>query len=458
MDTYFFEKSRPFPLMARAGSTMNTKAAPTRQPRAPPPPPPPPPALVDDDDNVLALSCTHSISSSENDDSPKRGRALIQAVLQEQKSNDDDSCISIKEEARRYLIRYEAMVHQQEATQAATLAHLLPAWQRLFPNRQEVSRAEWQRAHQQLQAAAADMSPDQFVTTDRPFMMLVRLLSEESSSTAATTTTIWDFLQAYQITCHGMMLLEALDLSDSTKTSRTTHRSLVRHRTLAMAALALGLNSRKKSRTSRRCRLMLYALCFWLSSLVIGVTVVATVAYLFSSTEETVVSPTESATSTAAVATMVENITTSPRLLPFLAEPVVVVAQKENIDLVPVDKSVATPVATTVLPTPSTPVVAVAPQSDRRTESPLSTTSTTRKTLALSTTTTTTHLPHWFQSLASSPDHDPPRLEVAAAVPTTLIVALLVTPSWPMIVASSLVVAVASAAVNHMPARAAATV
>jgi hypothetical protein len=439
----------------------NTKAPGPRQPRVPPPPPPPlPQPVVDDDDNVLALSCTHSNSSSENEDSPRRGgRDLIQAILQEHKSDDDDSCISTKEEARRYLIRYEAMVHQQEATQAATLAHLWPAWQRLFPNAKEISRAEWQRAHEQLQAAAADMSPDQFVTTDRPFMMLVRLLSEDSSSSPSRTT-IWDFLQAYQITCHGMMLLEALDLS-TTKTK--THRALVRHRTMAMAALALGLNSRKKSRTSRRCRLMLYATCFWLSSLVIGVTVVATVAYLFSSTEETVVSPNESATSTAAAAsTLVENITTSPRLLPFLAEPVVVVvAQKDNSDLVPVvDKSVAVPpVATTVLPTPSTPVVAVAPKSDHRTESPVCTTSTTRKTLSLSATTATTHLPHWFQSLASSPDHDPPRLEVAAAVPTTLIMALLVTPSWPMIVASSLVVAVASVAVFNQapPARAATT-
>jgi hypothetical protein len=136
-----------------------------------------------------------------------------------------------------YLIRYETMVRQQEAEDMAVQAHLLPCIYRLMeltsstaPSTQGNTRLLQQSvSYAQLQQAWQKLPPTDPMTTDRQWMMLLRLLTQKGA--AETESITWaELIQAYKICILGMIALQHLPKGSS-------ERGRARDRSLALLSL-----------------------------------------------------------------------------------------------------------------------------------------------------------------------------------------------------------------------------
>ena len=154
-------------------------------------------------------------------------------------SNDeDDSKMTTQEweplddaDKMAYLIRYETMVRQQEAEDMAVQAHLLPCIHRLMElttttaNTSDNTQLLQQSvSFAQLQHAWRKLPPTDPMTTDRQFMMLLRLLTQKTGAADATIT--WaELIQSYKICILGMITLQHLP-KGSVERARARDRSL----------------------------------------------------------------------------------------------------------------------------------------------------------------------------------------------------------------------------------------
>jgi hypothetical protein len=138
-----------------------------------------------------------------------------------------------------YLIRYETMVRQQEAEDMAVQAHLLPCIRRLMEltssstaasSTQDNTRLLQQSvSFAQLQLAWQKLPPTDPMTTDRQWMMLLRLLTQKVA--ADTDRITWaELIQAYKICILGMIALQHLPKGSS-------ERGQARDRSLALLSL-----------------------------------------------------------------------------------------------------------------------------------------------------------------------------------------------------------------------------
>ena len=165
-----------------------------------------------------------SVTQDEEDRTPSDDQ--IRRVIEE---HPDD-----RADAMAYLLRYEAMVRQQEAQELATLAHLRPCLERLadwagvdFQNWTDpVSFAQLRSALEQL-----EQHSDECMYTDRQLLMCLRLLTTKSSEMDHSTTLSWaEFGQCYHTCVNGMMTLQHFTASHPL-------RSRVRDRTMALLSL-----------------------------------------------------------------------------------------------------------------------------------------------------------------------------------------------------------------------------
>lgn len=156
--------------------------------------------------------------------------------------SSDTKATTNKQDAMAYLLRYETMVRQQEAEDMAVIAHLRPCIQRLLEllgQQVDVLDQKFLQADisfEQLKLAYDILLQQQneFMTTDRQFMMVLKLLTQkvdlkQTELNATVPYITWaEVIQCYKVCVSGMLTLQH---------SSSTVRARTRDRTLALLSL-----------------------------------------------------------------------------------------------------------------------------------------------------------------------------------------------------------------------------
>lgn len=176
-----------------------------------------------------ALSLSHDYEE-EDDENEDPHAALVDTVRH---SAGEDR------QALAYLLRYESMVRQQEASDMATLNHIRPCIERLLelanlPIIQDIGNDDdddklWKSSisFQDLQKAVDACAPQEFMATDRQWQMVLRMLTNKRG-TANNEITWAEVVQAYKTCIEGMITLGHLQGPD---------RQRARDRTICLLSL-----------------------------------------------------------------------------------------------------------------------------------------------------------------------------------------------------------------------------